>query len=757
MAFATASKGLAITNPLVQYRALLATNRITADPAQYRLAIHLQKLYERLKDYEPTVEYSQRLDQISKAVGESAELAQSQNGGRSNGLERRGVWQSLIEQKERKDSLALTRVLTNHELARTLNSPKGLMLHGEVGTGKSMLIDLFADCLPTRKKRRWHFNTFILEVLATLEQLRKDRLSRTSNGNQEDYSMLWLARDLITKSPILFLDEFQLPDRAASKIMTNLMTSFFQLGGVLIATSNRMPEELHKASGVSYSAPPNRMDSIKWRFGLGGAGGKSKSDSLFAGQGEFAEFLDVLKARCDIWEMESKNDYRRQESGTHAPPAREPTEEAWLLDEHQDLQNLKEDVQKVSDEAEATKNDKADSVISEPTPQAPPHYLIQEEGSNNAIDSLNSALLGLQHRGLLPDPPNWQPALMRVYGRQVPVPRACGGVAHYTFTELCVSTLGPADYLTLTSTFHTLILSDVPILPLLRKNEARRFITLLDALYEARCKLLITAAAGPDDIFFPDQSPSTSSRGSADALHAETLAEAYQDATSPFRPNILSSNPSFSESESTYVPNSEPDYTHARLSGLLAEDALEDDPPNRVLRARERQREREAGPIDPDETRVVARSGPDFAATGAFTGEDERFAYKRARSRLWEMCGAKWWGRTEEGWWRPLPVEVRRWEKSAEEQAAFGAGRVEGEGGDVAIGDSRGITEEKDEVLFRHGASPFRTATEPPPKFSWTHVWGTVKWGKKAGAWGQGVEGLEERRKEKEKEREKKG
>jgi hypothetical protein len=51
--------------------------------------------------------------------------------------------------------------------------------------------------------------------------------------------------------------------------------------------------------------------------------------------------------------------------------------------------------------------------------------------------------------------------------------------------------------------------------------------------------------------------------------------------------------------------------------------------------------------------------------------------------------------------------------------------------------------------LFPHGASPFRTHPDAPPKIDWTHVWGTVKWGKRAGAWGKGVEGLQERMNEK--------
>ncbi|TKX18551.1 putative AFG1-like ATPase-2 [Elsinoe australis] len=758
MSFSAASKGLAITNPLVLYRALLATKQIVPDPAQHRLALHLQKLYDRLKDYEPTVEYSERLNQISKAVGSAGATQGLQNDEQLQNPSPGGVWQSILAKKEKQDSRSLTRVLTSHELARELRSPKGLMLHGEVGTGKSMLIDLFADCLPNRKKRRWHFNTFILDVIGTLEQMRRDNLTKSALVSPEDYSILVLARDLIKKSPILFLDEFQLPDRAASKIMTNLMTSFFQLGGVLIATSNRMPEDLHKAAGISFSPPPpSRMDSLRWRLGLRATGNKGRGSNMYAYEEEYSEFLDVLKARCEVWEMENSKDYRRQESGTVAPVSKD--EAAWLLDEQQDLQKLRDELD-LTEELQLPAKEPADSIISDSKPTAPTHYHIQPDLSpQTTLSSLSTIISELQSQGLLASPTNWQPTTMRVYGRSVPVPRASSGVSHWTFTELCASLLGPADYLTLASTFHTIILTDVPILTLIRKNEARRFITLLDALYEARCKLLITAAAGPDDIFFPDQeNRPTQTEDSSDPVYAETLAEAYQDVTSPFRPNVLSSNPDYREDADTYYETKrEPDYTHARLSGVLAPDALEDDPPNQVLRQRERQRERDAGPIDPDESRVRSR-GLNFQATGAFTGEDERFAFKRARSRLWEMCGRKWWGRNEEGWWRPLPKEVRRWEgamaeremerlRAVDEEAARMEQEEKRVKGDVVMGGSRGVDEQQDEVMFRHGASPFRTSKEPPPKFSWSHVWGTVKWGKKAGAWGQGPEGLKDRKK----------
>ncbi|KAI5274921.1 hypothetical protein E4T47_02104 [Aureobasidium subglaciale] len=712
--------GVAITNPLVLYRALVVTNRITQDPAQHRL------------DYEPTVEYKHRLDQITRAVGPSVNTNLDADGSK------RGVWQTILAQREKRDSVALTKVLTSHEAAMNLDSPRGLMLHGEVGTGKSMLIDLFADCLPNRKKARWHFNTFMLDTFAKLEQLRRNRLSRlphTAGADVEEHSLLWLARDMINNSPILFLDEFQLPDRAASKIMTNLMTSFFQLGGVLIATSNRMPEELHKAAGMAFP-PPSRLQSITQKLGIRRAT-KGRSENMFAGQGEFAGFLEVLKARCEVWEMSSGKDYRRYEADSQAPP---PIAEEDRFVDVTDMEAFESETA-VSDSPEEIGEDASETPAD--AVKAPTYFLInpgstapKEEQAAFATQVLDAeqTLLGAEASKI-----EWTPATMRVYGRTVPVPRSWNGISSWTFAELCASALGPADYITLASTYHTIILNDVPILSLLQKNEARRFITLLDALYEARCKLLITASAGPDDLFFPEKS--TAEGVIQDAVYAETFAEAYQDATAPFRPNISSSNPDYSE----------PDYTHSRLQGMLAADSLEDDPPNRIRRLSERN---ERGPIDPDDDMRMrglrqGNSGPDFSNTRSFTGEDERFAYRRAQSRLWEMCGKKWWARVEEGWHRPLPSSIRSWEISqplpspAQMSGAFTEG-----GRDARMGGSRGVDEVQDEVMFRHGASPFRRSEEPPPKFSWTHIWGTMKWGKKAGAWGQGVEGLKDRKKE---------
>jgi hypothetical protein len=144
---------------------------------------------------------------------------------------------------------------------------------------------------------------------------------------------------------------------------------------------------------------------------------------------------------------------------------------------------------------------------------------------------------------------------------------------------------------------------------------------------------------------------------------------------------------------------------------------------------------------------------PDFTDTRVLVGEDEKFAYRRARSRLWEMCGNRWW-RVREGdpaeWWKPEGGQGRFWEGIRAEDIE----KVVRE--EFVDGSHDGMKRRADAMrdakenggLFRHGASPYRTADKAPPKFGWQHAWGMMKWGKKAGEWGKGVEG--DRRKDEE-------
>ncbi|KAF4636247.1 hypothetical protein G7Y89_g1855 [Cudoniella acicularis] len=243
----------------------------------------------------------------------------------------------------------------------------------------------------------------------------------------------------------------------------------------------------------------------------------------------------------------------------------------------------------------------------------------------------------------------------------------------------------------------------VPVLHVSQNNEARRLITLLDGLYEARCKLIIQAEAGPDDLFFPEMKATSSTRetagdnnGGGDAVYPKTLSKVYQDQTSPFRPNI-----SF--------------YKNEPKSGY-----------------------------DPDED-------SDF---GPISGKDERFAYKRASSRLLEMCGSRWHARDGQNWWRPLLQDVRRLGRSSSSTGSSSTLERPSSTSDVKIGESieldkpaglQGkLMEEREQTI----KSPFREEREAPTKIGWTHAWDMVKFGNKAGPWGQGPEGLGSKSKE---------
>ncbi|KAI0420698.1 AFG1-like ATPase-domain-containing protein [Xylaria grammica] len=597
-----------ITDPLVKYQSLLATGHCCPDPAQHRLALHLQKVYHRLKDYSPADEYRTRLRAIANALNASRGDDQSQRlAAESHPIRRNPLLARFFARTQGRDALALTRVLTSHDEAIHIDSPQGLFLSGEVGTGKSMLLDLLAEGLPTSRKRRWHFNTFMLYTLSRLERHRKMH-SELGNEDQQ-YSLLWMAKEMIEKSPILFLDEFQLPDRAASKILSNLFTVFFQLGGVLIASSNRMPEELEKAAGYEYVAP-STGGLISRALNLGRTRGKG---DLFGSSSDFASFLEVLKARCELWQMEGAKDWRRRDSDPFPNDVRKDLT-------HNSLSEIQTVIQP---EALASESPEAET---QPVMRPQEYYLLGPDH-----DPLWKATLSRHHVTSAPDDTTWKATTITVYGRTVAIPRQRNGVVIWNFQDL-VSSFGPADYITMASTYHTFIVDNIPVLVLLKKNEARRLITLLDALYEARCKLIVRAAIGPDDLFFPDAQPATSptpqttgppasrqgdDQVDADAIHSETIAEAYQDQMSPFRPNISS----YTDSNNTeYDPDQDSDFG-----------------------------------VDPKKPKV------DFSKTGAFTGEDERFAYKRAASRLWELCGARWHER-EGDWWQPLPIEARHWE-----------------------------------------------------------------------------------------------
>ncbi|KAF4507993.1 hypothetical protein G6O67_004431 [Ophiocordyceps sinensis] len=621
------STAVAITDPLVKYQTLVRSGTYAPDPAQHRLARHLRHVYLRIKDYSPQIEYRQRLNQVARLTGPKPPHNEAAHGIlalRHHAIWRNPLFRHLLPAADNCDSLALTRILNGHESAIEIDSPKGLFLSGEVGTGKSMLLDLLAHGLPTGRKRRWHFNTFMLYTFSQLEK------HREGNGDasmpEPDHSLVWMAKKLVDESPILFLDEFQLPDRAASKILSHLFVAFFQLGGVLVASSNRMPEELQEAVGTDYTPGPAQGLMRK----LWGPQAKPAGNS-HGRSSDFAVFLEVMKARCDFWQMESAKDWRRKDEAD------------------------------ARDVARITATGKGGHGVGDGSPEQddepskkPHHYHLCEE-DEEAWGHKVCGMVSWTGAGEI----SWDPSTVVVYGRNVRTPQHRNGIVYWSFAKL-VEAFGPADYITMASSYHTFIIDQVPVLTILRKNEARRFITFLDALYEARCKLVIRADSPPDDLFFPEARRGPGSKpelpdDSDDATYSETVAEVHQDQTSPFRPNV-----SYYDAESgtsRYDPDRDSDFDLQRPGAVV-----------------------------------------DFGNTGAFTGEDERFAYKRAASRLWELCSAAWHARTGD-WWQPLPVEARHWEggvvstpTAAAEVVGRGTHLGEGVGASVEVQEMAGLS-----------------------------------------------------------------
>jgi predicted ATPase len=107
-------------------------------------------------------------------------------------------------------SLSLVRTLSREEEVYSLTTPQGLLLSGEVGTGKTMLMDMFFNSIPIEKKRRWHHHALMLELYSRMHRMKPSVETAIDIGNE--YVLLRIARDLIQEANVLAVDEFQLPD-----------------------------------------------------------------------------------------------------------------------------------------------------------------------------------------------------------------------------------------------------------------------------------------------------------------------------------------------------------------------------------------------------------------------------------------------------------------------------------------------------------------------------------------------------------------
>jgi cell division protein ZapE len=118
-----------------------------------------------------------------------------------------------------------------------------------------------------------------------------------------------------------------------------------------------------------------------------------------------------------------------------------------------------------------------------------------DERSHDALNRAFRSLSGRAHGDAM---------TLTVKGHPVEVPEAAGGVARFRFGDLCSRPLGASDYLAIAERFHTVIVEDIPRLTFERRNEAKRFITLIDAFYDARVKLLASAETEATELYQAD-------------------------------------------------------------------------------------------------------------------------------------------------------------------------------------------------------------------------------------------------------------
>ena len=280
---------------------------------------------------------------------------------------------------------------------------RGLYIHGEVGRGKTMLMDLFFNDSRVVHKRRAHFHEFMSDVHERIHGFRQ-KIARHEIADSDPVQLT--AASIFEEAWLLCFDEFHVTDIADAMILGRLFTRLFELGTVVVATSNVAPNDLYK-DGLNRAL--------------------------------FLPFIAQLQSRLDVLRLDARTDFRLEKLAGI---------KMWLVP---------------ADNA-------ADAAL------------------DKAWDKLTA---GAQDK----------PQNLMVKGRALHVPHSAHGVARFSFAELCEMPLGASDYLRLAHDYHTLIIDRIPAMQYEHRNFAKRFITLIDTLYDNSVKLMASADADPLSLY----------------------------------------------------------------------------------------------------------------------------------------------------------------------------------------------------------------------------------------------------------------
>jgi cell division protein ZapE len=341
-----------LTSFRAHYQALVSSGAIEPDPAQAEAADAFANLEQRLASYKP--------------------------------VRKQGLLGRLFADKDN-------------------SPPRGLYVHGEVGRGKTMLMDLFFQQSPIAHKRRAHFHEFMADVHERIHGYRQN----IARGEIADADVIALtAQAIFDEAWLLCFDEFHVTDIADAMILGRLFAKLFELGTVVVATSNVAPDDLYK-------------------------GGLNRS--------LFLPFIAQIEQHMDVLRLDARTDFRLEKLvGV----------KMWLVP---------------ADRAAGAALDRAWAKM---TGNAP-----------------------------------CKPRDIPTKGRVLHVPCASHGVARFSFKELCEMPLAASDYLRLAHDYHTIIIDNIPVMDFSERNAAKRFITLIDTLYDNAVKLMASAAADPVSLY----------------------------------------------------------------------------------------------------------------------------------------------------------------------------------------------------------------------------------------------------------------
>ncbi|KAI8925542.1 AFG1-like ATPase-domain-containing protein [Entophlyctis helioformis] len=368
---------------------MVVSGKLRNDPHQRQTVALLQSLYRELLAYNPPVlpppkvEKKRVMAEVGNDAGREKILSPDFAWIDQNEQTVFGMFKSLFESKAAADSVSY--------------GPKGLYLFGDVGTGKTMVMDLFYKTIPIERKRRVHFHAFMQDTHKRIHQLR--------------------VHEGITEAWLLCFDELQVTDITDAMILRRLFSELFKRGVVTVMTSNRHPNELYQ-NGIQRAS--------------------------------FLPAIDLLKERCVVHSLNSGIDYRRQ--GKHI------------------------------------------SIGLDAAACICPHSPLDIE-TDDMIRRLFNDLRGSTPGKCL------EARELSFWGRKLIVREAAGRIAKIPFKQLCGEAHSAADYLELVKHFDTILLTDIPGMTLAHRNEARRFITLIDAMYENKIRLVATMESNLLDLF----------------------------------------------------------------------------------------------------------------------------------------------------------------------------------------------------------------------------------------------------------------